>query len=338
MKQLVETRSSHPFITRSSASQIASSAECIRAAAHSSQYRRQAPGNRQPNAGGTQQATSDGQSPIPNRRIPSEPPNEPILNQMLNKTPSSLPTCRQPSICRRSSICSRLSSGYLNVDSANKPSRSSRSTSEISGQPDERTGRRISKRISANMCRVNRRINKTSINEKINEKVIKTAYPNISDPNKRPDDRPGDHFDSSIRIDYFPTLQCFIFVNLIRLTAVFVNGQLDLVQAGLKCVHLSISRLVVRIRKFFLKFHRVLHRELQRELYRNLYRDLHRKLHRPRTSPRRLYRWLNVLLIFNCLLTCDAIKNQYNKAVGAVPGDLVLGALFPVHHAPGPGN
>ena len=46
--------------------------------------------------------------------------------------------------------------------------------------------------------------------------------------------------------------------------------------------------------------------------------------------------WIQFLLIFDCLFTCDAIKNQYNKAVGAVHGELVLGALFPVHHAPGP--
>ena len=322
MKQLVETRSSSnlsppPFIIRSSSSQLASSAECTPATAHSSQYKRQtAPNGGQPNAGRrtgihNQQATSDrnGQPPLP-----SERPNEP-----LSKPPSGL------AICSKLVMCSRLanSSGYLSaeLDSANKrtPSRSSRSTFEISGdhkQPDESIKRRISR---ANMCRVNKRINKTPINEKINEKVIKTAYPNISDQNKRPDDRPDDrpgsndvldHSDCSIRIDYFPTLQCFIFVNLIGLTGAFVSAVLDRAQAHLERVYLSISRLVARIRK----------------------------LHRPPTGRRRFYWWLNVLLIFNCLLTCDAIKNQYNKAVGAVPGDLVLGALFPVHHAPGPGN
>lgn len=54
---------------------------------------------------------------------------------------------------------------------------------------------------------------------------------------------------------------------------------------------------------------------------------------RPRSS---FKLWIHVFFILSCLFKCDAIKNQYNKAVGAVPGDLVLGALFPVHHAPGP--
>ena len=186
------------------------------------------------------------------------------------------------------------------ADHANKPTRSSRSTFQSGGHNEADAQRRIT---IANMARVNKRINKTPINEKINEKVIKTAYSNIRDQNKRLDRVLDRVLGGHSEIDYFSTLQCFIFVSLT--VVAFVSAQLGRAKARLS--DLSISQ------------------------------RLARKLHRSarQQTPRR---WLRSLIILNGLLGCGAIKNQYNKAVGAVPGDLVLGALFPVHHAPGPGN
>ena len=210
------------------------------------------------------------------------------------------------------------------ADRANQRTSTRSSRSTLNGH-NESVERRM---MNANMDRVNKRINKTPINEKINEKVIKTAYPNIRDQNKLLDDVPSNisslvpghvlgNMLGSIKIDYFPRLQCFIFVSLISQTVVrqrvaFVNA----LQRRLG-VQLSISELLASRRKPHSS-------KPQRPVHR--------------TSRRWLSILTRLLIIFNGLLTCTAIKNQYNKAVGAVPGDLVLGALFPVHHAPGPGN
>jgi hypothetical protein len=64
--------------------------------------------------------------------------------------------------------------------------------------------------------------------------------------------------------------------------------------------------------------------------------------HRGRTSskpvPVQLPAWLFLWFVGLSLVVVDQALpvdgNQYSKALGAIPGNLVLGALFPVHHAP----
>ena len=144
---------------------------------------------------------------------------------------------------------------------------------------------------------------------RINEEAIKTAHSNRRPPTEVGTLNQHSRFDS-IKISYFLKLQLFTFIFV-----VFVCGQAQIIR---DFHHLSGNKVTM----FF-----------------KLFKHLTRRI----SSTAKLINntaqfWIQILIIFNCLFTCNAIKNQYNKAVGAVHGDLVLGALFPVHHTPGPGK
>lgn len=135
------------------------------------------------------------------------------------------------------------------------------------------------------------------INRMINEKIIRT----VCSTNRKINIVLNRTRLDSIKINYFLKLQFFILINLIVSTRTQLNS-------------------VLSVFDFFTKIDRLIR-------IKNL----------KQVSPKKwIDFYFSIFIISNSLITCNAIKNQYNKAVGAVSGDLVLGALFPVHHAPGP--